>query len=71
MIVAVNGNNNAQEINKAVDTMLARDSFALRSFLKEITPEVDTTFDFICPHCGYEQERMAMPITVQFFWPSL
>lgn len=71
MIVAVDGNEDRNYINNFVDNMLSRDSLALRSFVKEITPDVDSTFSFTCPHCDYEQEKMAMPITVQFFWPSL
>ncbi len=71
MIVAVDGNEDRNHINNFVDNMLSRDSLALRSFVKEITPDVDSTFSFTCPHCDYEQEKMAMPITVQFFWPSL
>lgn len=71
IITAVDGDTDQQNINKFVDSMLSRDSLALRTFLKEITPDVDTTFGFVCPHCEYEQEKMAMPINVQFFWPSL
>jgi hypothetical protein len=71
MIVAVDGNEDKNYINGFVDNMLSRDSLALRSYVKETTPDIDSTFSFTCPHCDYEQEKMAMPITVQFFWPSL
>ena len=70
-IVAVDGAEDRATINKTVDTMLARDSLALRTHLKEITPDIDTTFTFTCPACGEDTERMAMPIGVGFFWPGV
>ena len=71
LIVAVDGNEDKGFINKFVDSMLSRDSLALRSYLKEVTPDIDTTFSFECPHCSFEQEKMAMPINVGFFWPGV
>jgi len=71
VIVAVDGDTNQANINKFVDDMLSRDSLALRTHLKQITPDIDTTFSFTCPHCDYEQEKMVLPIGVGFFWPSL
>ena len=71
VIVAVDGNNDPAVINKTVDTMLSRDSLTLRTYLKENTPDVNTTFTFSCPNCDYEQENMALPIGVGFFWPGV
>lgn len=71
LIVSYNGVTDTKEISKLVDNMLSRDSLALRTHLKEITPDIDTTFTFSCPHCDYTQEKMVMPINVNFFWPSL
>ena len=71
IIVAVDGNEDKGIINKFVDSMLSRDSLALRKYLKEVTPDIDTTFAFECPHCQVEQEKMAMPIGVGFFWPGV
>lgn len=71
MIVAVDGDTDKALINKTVDSMLSRDSLALRQYLKEVTPDIDTTFTFSCPHCDYEQEKMALPIGVGFFWPGV
>ena len=68
LIKSVEGNEDQTAINKFVDNMLSRDSLALRNFLKDITPDIDTTFEFACPSCDYVQEKMAMPITVGFFW---
>ena len=71
MIVAFDGETDRNAINKMVDSMLSRDSLALRKYLKDITPDIDTTFDYVCPACGYEQEKMALPIGVGFFWPGV
>jgi len=71
LIVSFNGSTDVKEISKMVDSMLSRDSLALRTYLKEITPDIDTTFSFTCPHCDFVQEKMALPINVSFFWPSL
>ena len=71
MIVAVEGETDRALVNKFVDSMLSRDSLELRKYLKEITPDIDTTFTYECPSCGYEQEKMALPIGVGFFWPGV
>jgi len=71
MIVSVDGVTDLPTISKTVDTMLSRDSLELRKHLKKVTPDIDTTFTFTCPHCSYEQEKMALPINVNFFWPGV
>ena len=71
MIVAVEGETDRAVVNRFVDSMLSRDSLELRKYLKEITPDIDTTFSFECPSCGFEQEKMALPIGVGFFWPGV
>lgn len=71
IIIAVDGNEDKGVINKFVDSMLSRDSLELRKYLKEVTPDIDTTFGFECPHCQFEQEKMALPIGVGFFWPGV
>lgn len=70
IITSVDGNEDAAYIRKFVDTELtSRDSLALRNYIKETSPEVDSTFNFVCEHCSNE-ERMGIPITVSFFWPN-
>jgi hypothetical protein len=71
VIVAVDGDDNKVNIGKFVDNMLSRDSLALRNYLKETTPDIDTTFIFTCPSCGHEQDNMSLPIGVNFFWPGV
>jgi hypothetical protein len=70
MIKSVNGNRSPEVINKFVENeFLSRDSFPFRQFLKNITPDLDTVTSYVCESCGNE-ERVAVPITAQFFWPD-
>ena len=71
LIVAVDGNEDKNHISRFVDSMLSRDSLALRNHLKEITPDIDTTFHYECPACGHEIPKMQLPIDVGFFWPGV
>jgi hypothetical protein len=69
-IVAVEGNTNKQEIQKFVENELtSRDSLELRKQIKERTPDIDLNFNFKCEQCNHE-ERIGVPLTVQFFWPD-
>jgi hypothetical protein len=69
-IIAINGNVDKAEIKKFVENeFTSRDSLELRKIIKEITPDVDLNFDFKCEQCNHE-ERIGVPLTVQFFWPD-
>ena len=68
-IIALDGKPNKAAIRSFVDTMLSRDSMALRNHIRDNTPELDLTFEFKCPECGHT-ERMALPLGVDFFWPT-
>jgi hypothetical protein len=70
MIYSVDGNIDRTVINKYIDgEMLSKDSLSLRNHVKDITPDVDMTFDFICTNCSHT-ERMGIPLSVSFFWPN-
>lgn len=70
IIVSVDGKRDVGVINKFVDEeLLSRDSMALRGYIKAIAPELDLGFTFTCENCSHE-ERMDVPMTVQFFWPE-
>jgi hypothetical protein len=49
-----------------VDTMLARDSRALREYIKEVQPDVDLTF-----FPNGSNEKVSIPVGLSFFWPDL
>jgi len=71
MIVAIDGNTDGAEIYKFSQNMLSRDSLALREYLKKLTPDIDTSFNYECENCGHTNHKMAVPITVSFFWPGV
>jgi len=69
-ITAVNGERERKTINNFVDTyLLATDSRALRSYMREVSPDLDTKFEFVAAD-GYTQEGVDLPIGVSFFYPS-
>lgn len=70
VIVAVDGETGRATINNFVDNELfALDSRALRSYMKEISPDLDMTFTFVSDTTG-EVKEMDIPMDVSFFWPN-
>jgi hypothetical protein len=70
IIIAVDGERGRATINNFVDNELfALDSRALRSYMKEISPDLDMTFTFISDATG-EVKEMEIPMEVSFFWPN-
>jgi hypothetical protein len=68
MIKNVDGLTDIGAINKFVNNMLARDSRALREYIKKISPDVDMTFKYT--HDDGEVEEAPISMGVTFFWPS-
>lgn len=68
MIISVDGNSEISHINKYINGMLARDSKALRNYVKSISPDMDMTFTYTYD----DGETEALPVTlgVNFFWPA-
>jgi len=70
IIVAVDGERGRAAIDNFVDNELfAQDSRALRSHIKEMSPDLDMTFTFISDVTG-EALEMEIPMDVSFFWPN-
>ena len=66
LIQSINGEKEKKEIRDFVDNyLLARDSRALREYIKEIQPDVDLTF---FPEGN--ESSVSVPIGVNFFWPD-
>ena len=66
MITSINGNRDPKDIRDFVDIMLARDSRALREYIKEVQPDVDLTF-----FPNGSGEKVSLPIGLNFFWPDI
>jgi hypothetical protein len=70
MIVSVDGNDERGFINKWITNgFLARDSRALRNYVKEISPDMDLTYTFVSDLTG-ESEEQDIPFGINFFYPS-
>jgi hypothetical protein len=67
IITSVNGERDKKDIRNFVDNyLLAKDSKALRNYIKEIQPDVDLTF-----FPDGSSDRVNIPIGVSFFWPEI
>jgi hypothetical protein len=70
VIQSVDGDDDKVAIRKFIETeLVSKDALELRKHIRANIPDMDMTFDFICPHCDHS-ERMEIPMTVSFFWPS-
>jgi hypothetical protein len=68
-IIALDGSRDRNEIIKFIDNeFLAVDSFAYRTHLTSMTPDVDLTI--VVELDNGEVEEVAVPVTARFFWPS-
>ena len=67
MITSVGGNREAKDVRQFVDNqLLARDSRALREYVKEVQPDVDLTF-----FPDGSDTKVSTPIGLSFFWPDI
>jgi len=67
MITSVEGQTETKQIREFVDNyLLARDSRALREYIKEVQPDIDLTF-----FPPGSSNRRAIPIGLSLFWPDL
>ena len=68
-IIGIDGDRERNTINKFVDNeFLSVDSFAYRTYLTSITPDIDLSYSVELDNG--EIEEIAGPVTAQFFWPS-
>lgn len=66
IITSINGDYDRKNIRDFVDkNLLAIDSRALRNYIKQVQPDIDT---LITLESG---EEVTMPIALNFFWPDL
>lgn len=68
-IVSIDGVEDRAKIANFVKHMPARDSLALRNYIKENEPGVIMKQETSCPSCGHSEE-VGMPLGVNFLWPQ-
>lgn len=70
LITAVDGVTEKARIRKFVnEEFLSKDSLAFRKHIREVLPDIDSTFEFTCSHCSLERKEET-PMGVTFFWPN-
>ena len=69
MVTSINGDRDIKSIRDFVDNaFLAPDARALRDYYNKVQPDVDLTFK--PDDESYTGEGMAIPISLNFFWPD-
>jgi hypothetical protein len=67
IITSINGNRDSKTIREFVTKfLLAKDSRALREYIKEVQPDVDLTF-----FPDGSEKAVSIPIGISFFWPDI
>ncbi len=70
MILEIDGETNRSVISDAINSLPVLDSRAFRKFVDTIEPGVNMKSSFTCNYCG-SSEVVDIPISTDFFWPSL
>lgn len=68
-IVSIDGIEDRNKIASFVRMMPARDSLALRTYIRDNEPGITMKQDVTCNSCGHT-ESVGMPIGIKFLWPS-
>ena len=69
-IISIEGVTDRQKIAGFVRTVMpARDSLALRTYIKQNEPGILMKQDVTCGHCG-RAEEVSMPMGIKFLWPN-
>ena len=68
-IVSVDGIEDRAKIANFIKHMPARDSLALRNYIRDSEPGVIMKQETSCPSCGHSEE-VNMPLGANFLWPS-
>ena len=66
-VTEVDGDTKSSTIIQFTQNLLARDSVALRGYIRDIAPDIDLTSEV---EIGGETVRVSIPLTVEFFWPQ-
>jgi len=68
-IISIDGVEDRGKISNFVKMMPARDSLALRNYIRSNEPGIEMKQETSCPSCGHSEE-VNMPLGVTFLWPS-
>jgi len=68
-VLAIDGVEDRAKIANFIKNMPARDSLALRNYVKDNEPGIEMKQHTVCNSCGHSEE-VSMPLGVTFLWPS-
>jgi hypothetical protein len=68
-VLSVDGVEDRGKISNFIKSMPARDSLALRNYVKDNEPGIEMKQHTVCNACGHGEE-VSMPLGVTFLWPS-
>lgn len=68
-IVSIDGVADKNKIKHFIMNMPALDSRKLRRHIRESEPGIDMSWNYNCTKCAHDN-RIILPITPEFFWPS-
>ena len=71
MILSVDGNRDKENIRNFCDVIPARDSLEFKKHIQKVSPGLDMFFKFECTECGHKEDRVEVPLGVNFFWPNI
>ncbi len=70
IITSVDGSTDRATIRRFVnEELISKDSLALRTHMRELLPDIDNTFNFVCSKCQLERKE-EIPMGLSFFWPN-
>jgi len=68
-VLSVDGIEDRAKIAGFIKAMPARDSLALRNYVKDNEPGIEMKQHTVCNACGHGEE-VSMPLGITFLWPS-
>jgi len=68
-IISIDGTEDRVKISNFIKSMPARDSLALRNYMKDNEPGINMKQETTCNACGHTDE-VNMPLGITFLWPS-
>lgn len=68
-ILSIDGNEDRSKISNFVKMMPARDSRALREYIRKNEPGITMKQETVCPLCNHSEE-VNMPFGASFLWPG-
>jgi hypothetical protein len=71
VIQSLNGDDDKVAIRKFIETeLVSKDTLELRKHIKANVPDLDMSFEFVCPACDFSG-RQDIPMTIGFFLASI